>query len=190
MDYLEFIQQLFCIFWLFKTKQQELQHLLQFLNTLFGHMIQLVLEKMDQLTNQLSIYHNLEHYQTSIHSDQQMQLKMLNLGKLHLKMNAPTAFVCSRQRFKSFKDEKAFGKLQMVDIYLKKRKCKYYNYGIWIWINVSTSNCLWIRKEGIIANVVSVLVLIYFRARWVLYRKLLIKIQSLCSWSCSRFRVL
>ena len=48
----------------------------EFHNTLFGHMTLLVLVKMDQHTNQLSIYHNLELYQTSIHSDQQMQLKM------------------------------------------------------------------------------------------------------------------
>ena len=39
-------------------------------------------EKMDQLTNQLSIYHNLEHYQISIHLDLLMQQKMLILGKL------------------------------------------------------------------------------------------------------------
>ncbi len=77
--------------------------------------------------------------------------------KVALKMNAPTAFVCSRQNLEVLKDEKAFGDVSNGGYLLKERD------GATVTIMASGSEVMLalqtacdLEKEGIKANVVSV----------------------------------
>jgi len=77
--------------------------------------------------------------------------------KVALKMNAPTAFVCSRQNLEVLKDEKAFGNVSNGGYLLKERD------GATVTIMASGSEVMLalqtacdLEKEGIKANVVSV----------------------------------
>ncbi|QKF65882.1 transketolase [Arcobacter venerupis] len=77
--------------------------------------------------------------------------------KVALKMNAPTAFVCSRQGLKVLKDEKAFGTVANGGYLLKKRE----NANITIMASgselmLALQTACELEKDGIIANVVSV----------------------------------
>ncbi len=112
---------------------------------------------MDQLTNQLNIYHNLEHYQISIHFRPADATENVDSWKVALKMKAPTAFVCSRQGLKVLKDEKAYGDVSNGGYLLKQRE----NANITIMasgseVMLALQTACSLEKEGIIANIVSV----------------------------------
>ena len=77
--------------------------------------------------------------------------------KVALKMNAPTAFVCSRQGLKVLKDERAFGTVANGAYLLKKRD----NANITIMASgselmLALQTACSLESEGIIANIVSV----------------------------------
>ena len=77
--------------------------------------------------------------------------------KIALKMNAPTAFVCSRQGLKVLKDDKAFGDVCNGGYLLTKRE----NATITIMasgseVNLALQTACALEKEGILANIVSV----------------------------------
>jgi transketolase len=77
--------------------------------------------------------------------------------KVALKMNAPTAFVCSRQGLKVLKDERAFGTVANGAYLLKKRD----NANITIMASgselmLALQTACALEEEGIFANVVSV----------------------------------
>lgn len=72
-------------------------------------------------------------------------------------MNAPTAFVCSRQGLKVLKDDKAFGDVCNGGYLLTKRE----NATITIMasgseVNLALQTACALEKEGILANIVSV----------------------------------
>lgn len=77
--------------------------------------------------------------------------------KVALKLNAPTAFVCSRQGLETLKPEKAFGDVSNGGYLIKKRE----NATVTIMASGSelmlalATGCL-LEKEGILANIVSV----------------------------------
>ncbi|MGP2657424.1 transketolase [Malaciobacter sp. WC5094] len=77
--------------------------------------------------------------------------------KTALKMSAPTAFVCSRQKLRVLKDEKAFGEVSNGAYLLKKRD----NANITIMASgselmLALQTACQLEKEGIYANIVSV----------------------------------
>mgnify|MGYP005844613155 CR=1 FL=1 len=77
--------------------------------------------------------------------------------KTALKMSAPTAFVCSRQKLKVLKDEKAFGEVSKGAYLLKKRD----NANITIMASgselmLALQTACKLEEEGIYANIVSV----------------------------------
>ncbi|RXJ98617.1 transketolase [Arcobacter sp. CECT 8986] len=77
--------------------------------------------------------------------------------KTAFKLNAPTAFVCSRQNLEILKDEKAFGDVSNGGYLLKQRENATVTImasGSEVMLAVKTACAL--EKEGIIANVVSV----------------------------------
>ncbi|AXX93472.1 transketolase [Malaciobacter molluscorum LMG 25693] len=77
--------------------------------------------------------------------------------KAAFKLNAPTAFVCSRQNLEILKDEKAFGEVSNGGYLLKQRENATVTImasGSEVMLAIKTACAL--EKEGIIANVVSV----------------------------------
>ncbi|MGA1940523.1 transketolase [Arcobacter sp. YIC-310] len=77
--------------------------------------------------------------------------------KTALKMSVPTAFVCSRQKLRVLKDEKAFGEVSNGAYLLKKRD----NANITIMASgselmLALQTACQLEKEGIYANIVSV----------------------------------